>query len=45
MGAEAAIAPRTEAGYFIRIQEANIPPQEPPNAITGRGPFNPYFDF
>ena len=34
IGALDAIAPCTTYGYLIRIQEANIPPYEPPNAIT-----------
>ena len=35
IGAEAAIAPSTTSGYFIRNQPASIPPYEPPNATAG----------
>lgn len=35
IGAELAIAPTIELGYFIRSHEDSIPPYEPPNATTG----------
>jgi hypothetical protein len=35
MGAEAAMAPAIMFGYMRRIQALNIPPYDPPKAITG----------
>lgn len=43
MGADAAIAPLTKCGYFMRSHADNIPPYEPPNAITGRSFFGLIF--